>query len=138
MLHFELIRTSFTPDYTEGTLYLGEKRLCDTLEDCTRPLHRAADKIAGRTSIPAGTYQIAWTYSPRFHRNLPLICNVPWFDGIRMHSGNTPKDTAGCILLGDRDLTPGRLTHSRLRTEEICRLIQAAILRGEYVNISLS
>ena len=57
-------------------------------------------KIKGKTAIPAGTYQVVITWSNRFKRNLPLVKNVPGFDGIRIHPGNTAVDTKGCLLPG--------------------------------------
>ena len=57
-------------------------------------------KIKGKTAIPAGSYQVIITWSNRFKRNLPLVKNVPGYDGIRIHPGNTSNDTDGCLLLG--------------------------------------
>lgn len=76
-----------------------KETLCefDTLEPMMRK-----EKIKGRTAIPAGTYRVRLTYSPRFKKILPLVENVPNFSGVRIHTGNTSKDTEGCILVGRR------------------------------------
>lgn len=89
-------RTFKGPEYTIGKLYIGTDYFCDTLEDTVR----TGEKIAGKTAIPAGEYHVKKTYSPRFKTQLPEILNVPNFTGVRIHSGNTAKDTEGCILLG--------------------------------------
>lgn len=65
--------------------------VCYTLEPCEKPCHGC---------IPAGRYALDYTYSPRFHRKLPLVCGVPGRSGIRIHSGNTVSDSKGCILVG--------------------------------------
>ena len=85
------------PDYTIGKLYIDGHYFCDTLEDTVRP---SGTKIAGRTAIPAGEYKVVKSYSPRFKKILPEILDVPGFTGVRIHAGNTAKDTDGCILLG--------------------------------------
>ena len=83
-------------EYTIGHLYIDGAYFCDTLEDTVR----TGAKIAGKTAIPAGTYKVKKTMSPRFNTLLPEILNVPNFTGVRIHSGNTAKDTDGCLLLG--------------------------------------
>lgn len=84
-------------DYTIGKLYIDGHYFCDTLEDTIRPANK---KIAGKTAIPAGNYKVIKSYSPRFKKILPEILNVPNFTGVRIHAGNTAKDTDGCVLLG--------------------------------------
>lgn len=84
-------------DYTIGKLYIDGHYFCDTLEDTVRPANK---KIAGKTAIPAGNYKVIKSYSPRFKKILPEILNVPNFTGVRIHAGNTAKDTDGCVLLG--------------------------------------
>lgn len=90
-------RTFKGPKYTIGKLYIDGHYLCDTLEDTVRP---AGTKIAGKTAIPAGTYRVKKTMSPRFKKILPEIMNVRGFTGVRIHAGNTAADTDGCLLLG--------------------------------------
>ena len=85
------------PDYTIGKLYIDDHYFCDTLEDTVRP---DGQKIKGKTAIPAGTYKVVKSYSPRFKKILPEILDVPNFTGVRIHAGNTAKDTDGCLLLG--------------------------------------
>lgn len=72
-----------------------------TLEDTYRgQLEHVTDKIDGKTAIPVGTYTVSITHSNRFHKDLPLLANVPRFSGVRIHGGNSAADTLGCILLG--------------------------------------
>lgn len=85
------------PDYTIGKLYIDGHYFCDTLEDTVRSTGK---KIAGKTAIPAGDYKVVKSYSPRFKKILPEILDVPGFAGVRIHAGNTAKDTDGCVLLG--------------------------------------
>lgn len=92
----EVKRTFKGTEYTIGKLYIDGHYLCDTLEDTVRN----GVKIAGKTAIPAGTYQVKKTMSPRFKKILPEILNVPGFTGVRIHAGNTAADTDGCLLLG--------------------------------------
>lgn len=93
----EVKRTFKGTEYTIGKLYIDGHYLCDTLEDTVRPV---GVKIAGKTAIPAGTYKVKKTMSPRFKKVLPEILNVPGFTGVRIHAGNTAIDTDGCLLLG--------------------------------------
>lgn len=92
----EVKRTFKGTEYTIGKLYIDGHYLCDTLEDTVRN----GVKIAGKTAIPAGTYKVKKTMSPRFKKILPEILNVPGFTGVRIHAGNTAIDTDGCLLLG--------------------------------------
>ena len=120
--------------YTIGRLYRIESvddeylggtcrtYLCDTLEPQWRDLANGAHKIKGRTAIPEGRYPLMVTRSPTFGRWLPLVLGVPQFDGIRIHAGNTPHDTAGCILPGE-NLKKGMVFNSRRWEKRICELL---------------
>lgn len=85
------------PTCTIGQLMVDGATECFTLEDIVRP---DGEKVHGKTAIPSGTYSVTITPSNRFKRDLPLVENVPGFDGIRIHPGNTAEDTEGCILVG--------------------------------------
>ena len=84
-----------TENSTIGELSIDGKFECYTLEDVERK-----EKIKSETAIPIGTYKVEITLSNRFKRLLPILLNVPSFEGIRIHSGNNNHDTEGCILVG--------------------------------------
>lgn len=97
-------------NYTIGRLYIDGVYFCDTLEDTVRNLPEE-EKIYSQTAIPAGTYRITLNVvSPKYSKRksydwcggrLPRLLNVPFFDGILIHAGNTAEDSAGCILVGE-------------------------------------
>ena len=84
-----------TENSTIGELTIDGVFECYTLEDKER-----IEKIKGETAISKGTYKIIINESTRFKRLLPLLLNVPNFEGVRIHSGNSNHDTEGCILVG--------------------------------------
>ena len=88
-------RFEFGDNYTIGKLFVDGIFYCYTLEDKVRDI-----KIPNETAIPCGTYQVIIDFSNRFQKDMPHILNVPNYEGIRIHSGNTDKDTDGCILVG--------------------------------------
>lgn len=124
-----LRRFYFAEKYTIGRLYTNGKYFCDTLEDTNRDKNKDGDlkdagegKVYGITCIPFGTYDVEVTLSSRFKRMLPLLLNVPEFDGIRIHSGNTAEDTLGCILVG-KNTEKGIVTGSRVLSNELTDLL---------------
>jgi hypothetical protein len=98
-LFLVLERKWYTKKSTIGELSIDGKFECYILEDYDR-LSKARKKVYGETAIPRGTYTIRLNKSPRFKRILPLLISVPGFSGIRIHAGNTAKDTEGCLLPG--------------------------------------
>ena len=115
-----LTRTTRRRGYTEGVLTdENGKRLADTLEPQWRALAKGEKKVAGKTAIPEGTYDVVVTMSPRFGMNLPLLLDVPGFEGIRIHAGNNAEyDSRGCILVGERN-APGMIINSRVTLRRI-------------------
>jgi hypothetical protein len=88
--------------FSEGKKIWG----CYTCEDAVRgdgdQKTVAQWKIKGESAIPYGAYKVRKTHSPKYGRAMWELQNVPGFQGIRIHSGNTEKDTEGCILMGRR------------------------------------
>lgn len=124
-----LVRKKLTPQSTLGELSVDGKFLCYTLEDCVRK-----EKIKGQTAIPAGRYRVVVTWSQRFQRYLPLVLNVPNFEGVRIHTGNTDKDTEGCILVGQlRGIDS--VGQSRLAFAKLFSLIEAAQREDVFIEI---
>lgn len=121
--------------YTVGRLYVDGKLYCNTLEDVVRDLDRE-EKVSGKTAIPAGTYKVVYNWSPKFGRNLPRLLNIPHFDGILIHPGNTADDSAGCILVG-KNTEIGRLTESRYTSDKLNVLIEDAQRHGEEITIEI-
>lgn len=113
MSNLYLKRVAYRDTYTIGKLYVNGQYFCDTLEDCYRGDHLDKTKIKGKTAIPRGTYRGIFNYSPKFKKYLPLLMDVPYFTGIRIHSGNTAEDTEGCILVG-QNLVVGKVLNSRI------------------------
>lgn len=123
------------PAYTVGRLFVDGKFFCNTLEDTVRDLSNEK-KVYGKTAIPYGEYKVVYNWSPKFGRNLPRLLNVPAFEGILIHPGNTADDSAGCILVG-RNTEVGRLTESRYTSDKLNVLIENAQRRGESITIEI-
>lgn len=136
-MDIKLIRETFTDKSTIGRLLIDGLFYGWTLEDTDRRLEEDVNrKIKGKTAIPTGRYRVIITWSPRFKRDLPLLVDVPGFDGIRIHSGNTPNDTEGCILVGK---TKGNdfVGQSRVAFNEVFSAIQSALDQNEDVFITI-
>ena len=131
----------------------GEKQtyFCDTLEPPVLEMKtsvpmdavlRSPTKLASLKpiAIPEGRYAIVITWSPKFKMWLPILLGGPDFNhlfkGIRIHMGNTAKDTAGCILVGRNQLV-GRLLESRKWLYELKQKIVEAKNRGEPVWLTI-
>lgn len=126
-----LKRIALRSTYTIGRLYVDGNYFCDTLEDTVRDLNKngkfdnGEKKVYAKTAIPYGTYEIKWTYSPRFKKYTPQLMNVPSFEGIRIHSGNSSTDTEGCLLLGENKKV-GMVLNSRATISKFYPLIKEA------------
>ena len=123
-MELTLTRTTRRRGYTEGVLTdENGKRLADTLEPQWRALAKGEKKVAGKTAIPEGTYDVVVTKSPRFGTYLPLLVGVAGFEGIRMHAGNNAEyDSEGCILLGERN-GPGSIINSRATVRRVTEML---------------
>ena len=135
-----LKRIARKPGYTIGRLYAGGRYVCDTLEDTDRGLKKTDGaaairkrKIHGATAIPAGTYNVTLQVkSPRFGARaqyafcggrLPRLTDVPGFEGVLIHIGNTPKDTEGCILVGQNKVA-GQVVNSTATFRKLYELLE--------------
>ena len=123
-MELTLTRTTRRRGYTEGVLTdENGKRLADTLEPQWRALAKGEKKVAGKTALPEGTYDVVVTKSPRFGTYLPLLVGVAGFEGIRMHAGNNAEyDSEGCILLGERN-GPGSIINSRVTVRRVTEML---------------
>src|ERR1035437_8508841 len=126
-------RTTFDDQCTLGELTVDAVFECFTLEPMTRAPD--ADKVFGKTAIPYGTYAVSVTYSNRMGKNLPLLADVPNFEGVRTHPGYFPADTEGCLLVGETE-GHDEVLSSRTAFDHLFTQIQAALDRGEEVTIT--
>lgn len=119
-MRLTLIRIANRPTYCIGKLYIDGEYFCDTIEDVDRGLDDKMTveeilkkKVKGETAIPTGIYPIYLTYSPKYKKQMPLVDNVKGYSGIRIHSGNTSKDTEGCLIVG-KNKEVGKVLESRV------------------------
>jgi len=153
MIHLTLIRSYPKQDYTIGLLYAKGRYFSASLEDPDRGLLQTMPleeikrlKIPGKTAIPKGTYRIRLTVSEKFKNRawakpygglVPLVEDVPGYTGIRIHPGNTAKDTDGCILPG-QNLKPGMVLNSTVTYRKLMdEYLYPAHLAGEEMWITI-
>ena len=143
-MELRLERKYRSNNYCIDKLYINGKYFSDALEDPDRGLTDTMSleeiqkiKIKGNTCVPYGTYNVTITYSPRFKKNLPLINNVKGFEGIRVHNGNTPQDSSGCVLLGFNKVK-GRVVDSKVTVNKFIDIVQKALNKGEKVTITIT
>lgn len=118
-----LKRRWLTEKASVGELLVDWQWQCFTLEDRTRPPEEP--KVFGETAIPLGRYEVRITHSPRFGIDMPLLLNVPGYEGVRIHPGNKPEDTEGCLLVG-RSHGPDVINESRLAYEALFAKLKSA------------
>ncbi len=142
-MKLKMKRRFFAEEYTIGTLSIDGVRFCDTLENKNRDHNKDGDlndpgegKVYAKTAIPFGTYKVIVNRSPKFKRELPRLLDVPHFEGILIHRGNTAKDSAGCILVGENKIK-GQVINSTQYENELVKRLKAAIKKGEEVEIEI-
>lgn len=121
---------------TLGSLFVDEQFECYTLEDMDRGLESGGVKIFGSTAIPKGEYKIIIDYSPKCGKEMIHVLNVPQFEGIRIHCGNTNEDTEGCILVG-KTREDSCIHESHVALDALFPKIQAALNAGKQVNLKV-
>jgi hypothetical protein len=126
-------RDQLDPDCTLGRMLIDGEFYCHTLEDTVRA---PGVKVYAQTAIPEGEYGVIVNMSNRFKQLMPLVLNVPGFEGIRIHPGNTAADTEGCILVG-RKRFPKFIGESRLAYAPLLARMQAAIAAGRRVTLAV-
>ena len=138
--------------YTIGRLYIQRRvddeylagtenqYFCDTLEPTWRDYKNGAYKVKGRSAIPEGRYAVVISFSPKFKQWLPILLGGPEFNkqwqGIRIHAGNTAKDTQGCILVG-KNREVGKVLDSRIWVHRLKQKIVEAKNKDEPVWITI-
>ena len=128
--------------YTIGHLSIDGKRFCDTCEDTDRGLRQdlplsvnQAKKRRGITAIPVGRYRVTLDVkSPKYSKKkqydfckgfVPRLINVPAFEGILIHIGNTAADSEGCILVG-RNTKVGMILESTKTFKALYEVLRKA------------
>lgn len=146
-MKIELKRIARKETYTIGRLSVDGRYICDTLEDRDRDDNRNGrfdgreKKVYAQTAIPNGTYKVTLEHSPKFSpkyggRKVPYLHNVPHFEGILIHTGNTADDSAGCILVGTNSAT-GRVTGSLVAFNKLLPMLEQAVARKEEISITV-
>ena len=131
------IRRQVMDEYLTGT---ADDYFCDTLEPTWRDYKNGAYKVKGRSAIPEGRYAVVISWSPKLGAWLPILLGGPEFNkqwqGIRIHAGNTAKDTQGCILVG-QNREVGKVLDSRKWLYELKQKIVEAKDKGEAVWLTI-
>lgn len=147
-------RIALKDEYTIGKLYVNGVYECDTLEDKVRDFNRDGDlndngegKVYGQTAIPYGKYEITMdVQSPKYSKRasymwcngyLPRLLNVPHFDGILIHAGNSAKDSSGCLICGENKVK-GRVINSMATLKRLYPKLKEASDRGEKIWITIA
>jgi len=133
-MKLELYRVRLSDTTTQGEMLVDGKWECFTLEDRRR--NEWEPKIDGKTAIPEGEYVVVLDHSYRFNRIMPHILDVPEFEGIRIHPGNTESDTSGCILVG-LSRAPDYVGNSRMAFNRVMAKLEDAVAKNEDITIEI-
>lgn len=141
-MEIRLKRIARKDTYTIGRLYVDANYCCDTIEDRDRGLSQSlpvsvniAKKRKGMTAIPTGRYRVTLdVQSPKYSKfksyawcngYLPRLINVPAFDGILIHAGNSAADSAGCLLVGENKVV-GKVLNSMDTLKRLYAILKTA------------
>ena len=149
-MELDVLRWSSGLESTLGGLFVRDPNrhfLCYTLEDEFRTV-----KVFGETRVPAGRYKVTLRteggfhdrylkrYGAEFHKGMLWVRNVPNFQFILIHIGNDDDDTAGCLLVGDKQIqnitNEGIIESSGGAYKRVYPLIRDAILELGFVWIN--
>lgn len=140
--------------YTIGKLYINDQYFCDTIEDEDRGLKQTMSlddikkiKVKHQTAIPTGTYEITlkvksplYSKKPYFvklcNAMMPRLLNIPGYDGVLIHTGNTQDDSSGCIIVGQNKVV-GKVINSKLTFEKLYPVLKQASDKGEKITITI-
>lgn len=147
-MELQLKRIARKSTYTIGRLSVNGKYFCDTIEDCDR-LYLGKPKVKGETAIPCGRYEITQNvFSNRFgnktfYKNLcggflPRLLNVPLFDGVLLHCGNSANDSSGCIIIGMNKVVGKVIDSQKTYTKLMKDYLLPAKNRNERIYITIS
>jgi len=138
-MYMQVLRTTEADVATEGKMTVDDVQECYTLEDTDRKLEDGGTKVYGKTAIPRGSYRVKISFSSRFQKYLLEVLDVPQFTGVRIHPGNSAKDTEGCILVGsvntqddDNWIGGSRIAYNKLHDK-----VENAIGRGEEIMLEI-
>ena len=128
-MKLQLKRFELGDSYTVSKLYNGDQFVCFVIEDKVREVAGKPVKewkVQNETAIPKGTYKVVLNMSTRFKKEMPQILNVPGFEGVRIHSGNSSKDTEGCLIVGMGWETGDWVSGSKVAYDKVFALLKSA------------
>ena len=153
-MKLKLVRKWKKEGYTIGKLYVDDIFFSNTIEDKDRGLNQnmPKEKILfmkkpGITAIPTGTYEIVLNVqSSKYKKSkammkfcqayMPRLLNVPGYDGVLIHPGNSASDTEGCIIPGKNDKV-GWVSNSTNYFKELYKKMKIANKKGENITIEI-